>query len=149
MAASLEGKAAVYGIDGTLAFTGLLSSVNILKGISLTESYQRANLVSHGHIIGGASEQGTRAIAWTIVPYDPSGTSTLANAKLNVAIPAQLGAITIAGCLHASASIIDGTWSNFGDVSVNMNEAGYLEISGTAVQYLQSDGTWKALTAIG
>lgn len=145
MSATLGGKIAVYGIDGTLAYTGMAKTVNILKGFTLSESAREAELDKNGHIIGGARDNVRRQISVSFIPYDPSNTSSLATAKSNVVLPPQLGQITIADW---GITALNGTYTAKGTWTVSTREDGYLEISGTAENYLQADGTYKDLATI-
>lgn len=145
MAATLAGKVAVYGMDGTVAFTGMVKTANILKGFSMTQSGREARLEKNGHVIGGARDVETRQISVSIVPYSSDTTPTLAEAKALVVIPPLLGDITID---DFDITIFDGTWTSVGSPSVSPREDGYLEITLTGEQYLQADGTYKAMSQI-
>lgn len=148
MAANLEGKIAVYGIDGTIAFTGLVKTANIVKGFSFTQSAREARLEKNGHVIGGARDLSTRRISVTFCPFDPTSPgSALATAKdkLEASIPPELGDLTIADW---DVTIFDGTWTAVGAINITTNESGYAEVTVEGEQYLQSDNTYKALSAI-
>lgn len=147
MAASLAGKVAVYGLDGTIAFSGMLKTVNIVKGFSWTQSAREARLEKNGHVIGAARDLAVRQITVTFVPYDSDATPTLAGAcdVLQAAVPPALGDVTIA---DSDVTIFDGTWTAVGSVSINPREDGYAEVTVTAEQYLQSGGSYQALSAV-
>lgn len=145
MAATLSGKIAVYGIDGAVAFTGMVKTANILKGFGFEQSQREARLEKGGHIIGGAADLVTRRISVTFVPYSSDGSPTLAEAKALVVIPPVLGDVTIS---DFSISIFDDTYTAVGTVTATPSESGYLEMTLTAETYLQSDGTYKAMSEI-
>lgn len=145
MAATLSGKVAVYGIDATLAFTGMLKTFNILKGTSLSESGREAKLERNGHIVGGAKDLVTRQVSFTFVPYDSSNPSTLATAKSKIVLPPVLGQLTVA---DSDITLLDGTWTSCGTPTISFREDGYAEITVTGEKYLQADATFKDLASI-
>lgn len=145
MSASLSGKVAVYGMDGTVAFTGMVKTANILKGFSLTESGREARLEKNGHIIGGAKDIVTRSISITIIPYSADTTPTLAEAKALVVLPPDLGDIVID---DFGITIFNGTWTSVGSPTATPREDGYLEITLTGEQYKQSSGSFLPMSSI-
>ena len=145
MSATLSGKFAVYGMDGTLAFTGLVKTANIVKTFSLGRSTRSARLEKNGHIVGGAEDIAVLQMTASFTPYSSDATPTLAEAKALVVLPPILGDITIDDFDITDA---DGTWTSVGTVTVNPREDGYLEMSVTGERYLQSDGTYKALSQV-
>jgi hypothetical protein len=152
MAADLQGKVAVYGIDGTIAFTGLVKTVNIVKGFSFTQNAREARLEQNGHIIGGARDLSVRRISVTFCPFDstaagtPGSTLAVAKDNLQASIPPELGDLTIADW---DVTIFDGTWTAVGAISITTNEAGYAEVTVEGEQYRQANGTYAALSALG
>src|SRR5688500_14250273 len=111
MAASLAGKIAVYGIDGTLAFTGMIKGANILKSTSVTQSQREAQLEKQGLIIGKAADLIMRQASFSFVPYSSDGTPTLAEAKALVLFPSPLGVLTVA---DYGITMFDGAWTCVG-----------------------------------
>ena len=146
MAESQEGLAAVYNIDGTLAYTGVAKTANILTGYGFTETGRENNLVRQGHIIGAAKDERVRRISWTIEIYDPTTpASTEAAAKTATVLPPIFGDLVID---DFDVAFADGTWTIRGDVTWTPQDGGYATLSGTAEQYYQADTTWKALSQI-
>jgi hypothetical protein len=147
MAATLSGKIAVYGIDATIAFSGMLKTVAIVKGFGWTQSGREARLTKNGHVIGAAKDEMVRSISVTFVPYDSDSTPSLAGAcdVLQAAIPPDLGDVVIA---DSDVTIFDGTWTAVGQVGITPREDGYAEVSVTCEQYKQSGGSYSALSAV-
>jgi hypothetical protein len=131
MAADLAGKVGVYGIDGTLAYTGLVKTANILKSWSVTQTQREAQLERQGLIIGKAADLKARQASASFVVYSSDTTPTLAEAKALVVLPPTLGTITID---DYDISIFDGSWTAVGQWTASPREDGYLEISGTMEQ---------------
>ena len=146
MAEEQQGIAAVYNLDGTLAYTGVAKTTNILTALSFTETGRENNLVRQGHIIGAAKDERIRRLSWSILIYDPTATSTEANARTATVLPPTFGDLTLD---DTDVLFVDGTWTIRGDVTYQMQDGGYATISGTAEQYYQSDATWKALSQLG
>ena len=145
MAASLSGKIAVYGVDGTLAYTGLIKTANVLKGTSVTRSSRSARLEKNGHVIGGAEDLVVLQMSASFLPYSSDTSPTLAEAKGLVVFPGILSDITID---DYDIALFDGTWTHVGSPTVTTREDGYAEISITGERYLQADGTYKALSEV-
>jgi hypothetical protein len=144
MAASLSGKVAVYGVDGTLAFTGMIKTANILKGGSITQSYREANLEKNGMIIGKAADMLVRQASFSFVPYASDGTPTLAEAKALILFPMPLALITID---DYDIAMFDGDWNCVGSSSVTTREDGYAEITVTGEQ-VWNGSTFAALAVV-
>src|SRR4051794_38851432 len=96
MAETQQGVAAIYNIDGTLAYTGVPKTANILNSFSFTETGREGRLARQGHIIGMAKDERVRRISWSILIYDATATSTEANAKTATVLPPVFDDLVIA-----------------------------------------------------
>lgn len=139
MAADLAGKVGVYGIDGGLAYTGLVKTANILKGTSVSQTFREAQLEKAGLIIGKAGDLKKRNASFTLVVFASAATTSaaLTAAKALVVLPVPLGEITIS---DYSITLFDGAWTIVGDSTATAREDGYLEITCNGEQVWNGTG---------
>lgn len=103
----IAGKVAVYGIQGTVAFTGLLVTENKLVDWDFSDSADAGETKTGSNHFHSVSSSGDMAKAnITIIPFDPDTPGTLATAKSKIVLPAALAKVTIT----APALPINGDW---------------------------------------
>lgn len=101
------GTVTVWGVDGTLAYTGLASTDNVLEGIDLSDDAEvtrrRDNL---GETKGLLIWDPVKRITITFVPSDPSDIS---DAQDNIVLPAKGSTVTLAA-FPANSGLNETTW---------------------------------------
>ena len=138
MANQYAGHAAVYAIDGTIAYTGkafvdastvALSSANAEpQSVSFGHEFQTIEVKSRaGKTVGMASLNESQTVQVTIIVHAGAG-GTYATAKNAVKLPAPLALVTLAGFDGTGASL-DGTYNYVGGGSISLTSEGYHSIS--------------------
>jgi hypothetical protein len=126
----LTGKAAVYGVTGTLAFAGAVvmsTAENKMLGADITDTFDIPELKDGvGNIIGLAAVNRRHEATFDIVPSDTDGSPTLADAKTAIKLPDPLAIVTIAGFGN---TLIDGTWNYIGGGKITFSPDGYIKMS--------------------
>jgi len=103
----IAGKVTVCGIDGTVAFTGLLATENKLVDWNFTGSATAgAQQDGLGGFITVSTSGKIHSASITIVPFDPASPGALATAKSKVVLPEELSKVIIA----APGLPIHGDW---------------------------------------
>lgn len=110
MARKFGGKVALHGIDGTVAFAALTAAKNKMQSHQLQDQFTKSQLQQgDGDIIGKAGTARERRVTLEIVIIDESAPSTLATAKTNTVLPADMfGLITVAA---TGIGFLDGDWN--------------------------------------
>lgn len=102
------GKVTVCGIGGTVAYTGVLATENKVTDWDLSDGADAGETKDGlGFYLTITSAGDTHKLTITLVPFDPSGTPTLATAKSKVVLPPKMGKVTIASTGIAN---VDGDW---------------------------------------
>lgn len=138
---TLAGAVGVFGIDGTVVWTGVVSGVVKLAGVGLTDNIAKAELKNQkGRTIGKTAYNRQHDVSIRVIPSDDAG--NLATAKSNVVIPPPLATVTISG--H-SIPALDGSY-NYEGGSINVTQEGYLEMTLNLSRVADANGTMAALT---
>ncbi len=138
MAEVKAGRACVYGIDGTIAYTGralvtggataaLASPQTDMQSVSLTHDFDTTELPDQsGETIGKAARNSRTTIAIDLFILAPTGTNTDAEAKAAIKLPDPLAIVALASFGNTS---FDGDWNYAGPGSVNLAADGYARVS--------------------
>ena len=126
----VSGKVTVTGARGTVAFTGMLSTVNKLQNISFADSATGGETKDGvGSFLNIISSGRMSKLNISIIPFDSASPGTLAGAEANVVLPDPMAKVTIAS---NGITLIDGDWhyaaAGGGDIKV-ANDGKSLEIS--------------------
>lgn len=136
------GAIGVFGVDGTVQWTGVVSGIVKLAGLQLTDNVAKAVLKNgKGRTIGKTAYDREHAVAIRVIPCDEAG--NLATVKSNVVLPAPLALVTVAG--H-SIAIFDGNYNYEGGGTVGVTQEGYLEMTLPCSRVADANGTMVALT---
>jgi len=103
------GTVTVWGLDGTLLFSGLIAADNILESISLeddAEELERKDKL--GETVGLRVWDPKKRIEVSFYPSKPAGTGAIAGAKTNVVLPTKCAKVEIAGM--PGSLFNDTTW---------------------------------------
>lgn len=104
----VSGKVTVTGVQGTVAFTGMLATVNKLVGASLTDSATGGETKDgDGSFLNISTSGRMHKTTIRIIPFDSATPGTLAGAKANVVLPAPMAKVTIAS---NGIALLDGDW---------------------------------------
>lgn len=151
MANKYAGKVAVHGIDGKIAFTGLLATENVLEEFEETDELEVDEFAEgDGHVIGLAGEKPIRRATFTIVPFDPSSPSTLATARSKIKLPTPFAKITVSGFGTSPNQIPDlvGDWTYTGGGTRRLGRAQRVRMTLPVARYGTSTGTFAALDPV-
>lgn len=143
---NLVGSAAVFGVNGLLAWTGVLTSMttaqNVVTGGQFKDQADKAELKNgKNRVIGKAASNRRFSHAAKLIPVDANG--NLATAKTNVKVPDPLGVITISGY---GLGEFDGNWNYDCDAEINLTPEGYIEYSMTLTRHGDNPKTATAFT---
>jgi hypothetical protein len=103
------GTVTVWGIDGTVAYTGLASTDNILEAANLEDDideFERKD--AQAEVVGLRLYNPCKKVELTFYPSKPAGSGAIAAAKANVVLPAKGAKVTLAG--FAGSVYNDTTW---------------------------------------
>ena len=123
----MTGKFSIFGIDGTLAYTGVGATFNSVVGIGLKDKFDIAELKDKGNNVISESPTNRRAeVSFDIIIFDPATPGTIATAKSKVVLPYPLAVVTIA---DMGITYLDGTWNYVGDGEINFTVEGYVKMT--------------------
>lgn len=145
MSKKLAGRASVFAIDGTLAYTGVATIDNEVQAANMTDEFDVVELMDRrGEVIGKAARNRRRTLTIDFIPTDASTSNpqTEAGAKANVAFPDKLALVTLASF---GITDIDGDWNYVGGGTVGMTAEGYIRMTLTLAR---NGDTPAALTPI-
>lgn len=129
------------GVQGTVAFTGMATTVNKLKGWSLTESATGGETKDgDGNFLNVSTSGRMHKCSVSVIPFDSASPGTLAGVKANVVLPVPMAKVTIAG---SGIALFDGDWhyAKDGGASVRAsNDGNSLEIELPLERYEPTGG---------
>lgn len=141
----LTGKAAVFGLDGTMAYTGLATTENEPQSIDYTDQFTTATLKDKkGWTKGMAATDRQGQLTITFYPFDPASPSVLATARSKVVLPAMLATVTLASF---SVDEIDGTYNYIGGGKIRLSNEGYIAMDLPLSRFGSDPTTSAALAA--
>lgn len=110
MARKQAGKVALHGIDGTVAYGALTAVKNKMQSHQVQDQFDKSQLKDGtGDIIGKAGNSRERRVTLEVIIIDESTPSTLAAAKANTILPADMfSLITVA---NSGITFLDGDWN--------------------------------------
>jgi hypothetical protein len=141
------GKFVVKGVQGNVAYTGVvsvsMSSDNTkLMGASLRNEF---GVTEHrdgvSNVFSVTADEPIHRLSIRFVPTATTATPTLANAKANVVLPERLATVTLAGFGNTN---IDGAWFYVGG-SIDYSPDSPVELSMELTRY-GTDPTANAIT---
>lgn len=130
MSTDYIGAVAVHGVDGTLAFTGLLTTENLMTDAQVTDNFDVGELQNGSSDTVGAAANNRRSEAtFTIIPYDSAG--AIATARTKIKFPGKLATVTIAGFGSAPNQIASfiGKWTYIGGGSQQLSRGGFVSMT--------------------
>ncbi len=102
------GYVTVWGIDGTMAYTGMATADNILEGMSYEDgTKEHETKDKQGETIGLRLWDPKKTLTVNFYPGQAAGTGSIAAAKLEVDLPARGSKVTIASMPAAGSPVFD------------------------------------------
>ncbi len=125
--ATIIGTAAIYGLDGTLAWSGVATTDNEAQSASLQDSCDKAELKDGtGATIGKRYYNRRHTLTVEVVPLS----------KAKATLPALGALVTLAGFGIGGASLYDGNWNYDGEGSIEPGQGEVpLKLKMTLVRY--------------
>jgi hypothetical protein len=121
---TLVGKAAIYGIDGKLAYSGVASTKTQLGGVSLSAEANVGFLQgTNADTIGAAASNQRETLSIDFVPTAAPGDQTYAGGVAALQKPANLAIVTLSEFGHLD---FDGDWNFGGSWTVGFTPEGYV-----------------------
>jgi hypothetical protein len=91
------GQATVHGIDGTLAYTGVATTDNIIDSVNFVDGVKEQEVLDgKGEVVGLKLWQKKRTITIKFYPSEPAAAGAVATAKTNAVLPAIGSKVAIA-----------------------------------------------------
>lgn len=107
--ATITGTAAIYGLDGTLAWSGVASTDNSAQSAVLKDSCDKSELKSGaGNVIGKRYYNRRHSIDVEVVPVS----------KAKATLPAMGAIVTLASFGIGGGSLFDGSWNYDGEGTI-------------------------------
>jgi len=145
MARKHAGKVALHGIDGTVAFGALTAAKNKMQSHQLQDQFTKSQLQQgDGDIIGKAGTARERRVTLEVIVIDESTPSTLAAAKTNTILPADM--FTLITVASSGITALDGDW-NYEGGTYNGRIGEYHSLSLEAAQ-VQNGSSFVALALV-
>ena len=130
------GKVSVHGVNGQLAFTGVVVGDNIMTDGSMTHSFDTFKLKDGiGKTRGVAAVNEKNEATFTIIPIG----ATEAEARALVIIPGMLGAVTVWGFCDATAAALEPGVPYAGTNKINELRGRWTYVGGATVSASQGD----------
>ena len=132
------GRAAVYGLNGAVAYSGVASpSAQLLQSAELSDEFDKAELKdSTGEIIGLARTNHRRTFTIDFIPVAVPGvgnaTNTLASARGALKVPAPLAQVITSGFDHED---YNGNWVYNGGGKIRFSGEGYCKMTLPLIQF--------------
>ena len=109
MAGVIIGKAIVWGISGTMAYTGMATTSNEPQSVEYTEEYQKhLSKTKLGETIGAYYFDKQESLTIDFYPCADAGSNAIATAEAAVVLPAVGSKVTIASM--KGSVLNDTTW---------------------------------------
>ena len=145
MARKHAGKVALHGIDGTVAFGALTAAKNKMQSHQLQDQFDKSELKDGaGDIIGKVGTSRQRRVTLEVIVIDESAPSTLAAAKTNTILPADM--FTLITIASSGITALDGDW-NYEGGTYNGRIGEYHTLSLEAAQ-VQNGSSFVALALV-
>lgn len=122
------GKVTVWGIDGTMTYTGVATTDNVMDTVNYEDTVEEHELKDHKGITVGVKLVNPREnLTINFWPAEPAGAGSIAAAKTNVVLPAKGSKVTIASM---SGSPLNGTdWLYLGGGSIEESHEGDVKMT--------------------
>ena len=130
MSTDYIGAVAVHGVDGTLAFSGMLVTENLMTDAQMTDNFDSGELQNgNSDTVGVAANNRRSEATFTIIPYDSSG--AVATARTKIVLPGKLATITITGFGTTPNQIapLIGKWTYIGGGSIQLSRGGFVSMT--------------------
>jgi hypothetical protein len=147
MANALTGRAAVFGLDGALTFTGIASDAShLLSSAQYTDDAEvKQDLIdpSTGECIGKVFGRKAKTCTIDVIPVSDGAPNTLANAAAAAVMPAIPCKVTLSAF---KAAELNADWLYEGGGSISLTPDGYAKLTLPLKKYADSSSTATILT---
>lgn len=120
------GYVTVWGIDGTMAYTGMATADNILEQLSYEDTTKEHETKDkQGETIGLKLWDPKKMLTINFFPAKAAGGGSIAAAKLVVDLPARGSKVTVAAMVGAGSPVFDlngTTWLYVGGGRIELNQ---------------------------
>ena len=129
------GQAYVFGLDGTLAYTGLATTANELRSLEYRDEVKRTDVQDKkGQTVGVMLYDPNPKITITFYPCQPAGAASILGAQTNSVLPALGAKVTLAAFPPvvgtAESTVIKSLkWIYLGGGSYRFSNDGVLEMT--------------------
>ena len=138
---TLKGKAAVFGLNGDLAYTGVATPSNqLLSGAEVTHNYAKAELVdpATNEVVGEALSREVLEVSIDFTPVaDPAG-NTLTNARAALKLPAMNAVVALTAF---DDSDYNHTFNYVGGGRISFSPDGYCKMTLPLRRYVAGGDT--------
>lgn len=136
----------IWGNSGTVAYTGLASTDNSVRGGARLRDEIRASDArdGNGRIFASNVTRDQQTVTWDLTP---KSVTSLAAAQGLVVLPAPGAVVTIAGINNA---IFDGSWNYVGggEIVLGASDEEPIVISGVTLRRVSANGTTVAVQTV-
>lgn len=138
--ASVLGRAVVFGIDGTVAYTGMATTGNEPENLEYTENYKtHETRAKDGETIGLVFYDKQEELTIDFFPCAAAGVGAIATAKANIVLPAIGAKVTIAAMSGSVAN--DTTWLYVGGGKIRWENENIVKMTLPLKQFSTDIGT--------
>lgn len=140
------GKFTLWGNSGTIAYTGMLSTDNSVRGGARLRDEVRVSDArdGNGRIFASNAVRDQQTVTFDLTP---TSTTSLAAAQGLVVLPGPGAVVTIDGI---DTSIFDGTWNYVGggEIVLGASDEEPVVISGVTLRRVSANGTTVAAQTV-
>jgi len=123
----LAGRAVVFTVEGTMAYTGVAVSQNSIQSASLSDEFDLLEVRNQrGQTITQMAINIRHRITIEMIPTAVAGTNTQAAAALAVELPEPLTLVTLAGF---ELPEFNGNWNYLGGGSIGLSNQGTISMT--------------------
>lgn len=139
MAMTLIGSACIVGIDGTVTYGSVTTSMTKVTSLGLNRQHPTADVTDGlGNIIARGYAGPQDSIDIEFIPISAAGTPTKADAGANTVLPSPGATVTIAA---TSITALNGAWNFDGKGSIEQSTNGATKLKLTIVRLGAADGS--------
>lgn len=123
------GTVTVWGIDGTVAYSGLASTENLPETVSLEDGTdEHESKDAKGEVVGLKLFNPVARATVKVYPSKAAGTGAIAAARANIILPVKGAKVTLAG-FHANSGLNSSAWIYAGGGSQEYNNVGEVALN--------------------
>lgn len=123
-----HGRAAIYGIDGKIAYSGIATTESEIQGANFTEDFDVSEIMDrNAEVIGATSRNPRQSLTIDMhIVQAAGGTQSIATAKGNWTKPTPMAIVVLS---EFGIADIDGEWNYAGGVTAAFTPEGYMRMT--------------------